>query len=346
MKANAHGQDRTRTRTGIQILLTSLSAMVAETSTFPIDLTKTRLQLHGESQPLSSSTRRPTNAFRVAAAIVRDQSVLGLYQGLSPAILRHLFYTPIRIVGYENLRNLVSSDGSLSLPSKALVGGISGVIAQGSSLCSHLSVSSLNSFFDLSYSPPLPSCLAFAFEVQFVASPADLVKVRMQADGRLISKGLQPRYNGPFDAFKKIVASDGIGGLWKGVLPNIQRAFLVNMGELACYDHAKRFVINNQISDDNIYAHTLASIMSGLSATTLSCPADVVKTRMMNQAVGKEGNLMYKSSYNCLVKTVKIEGLTALWKGFFPTWARLGPWQFVFWVSYEKFRHISGLSSF
>ncbi|XVF03302.1 hypothetical protein REPUB_Repub04eG0249500 [Reevesia pubescens] len=284
--------------------------MVAETSTFPIDLTKTRLQLHGESQSLSSSTRRPTNAFRVASEIVREQGVLGLYKGLSPAILRHLFYTPIRIVGYENLRNFVSNDGSLSLSSKALVGGISGVIAQ------------------------------------FVASPADLVKVRMQADGRLVSRGLQPRYKGPFDAFSKIVAMEGFGGLWKGVLPNVQRAFLVNMGELACYDHAKRFVINNQISDDNIYAHTLASIMSGLSATTLSCPADVVKTRMMNQAVGKEGNVMYKNSYDCLVKTVKIEGLTALWKGFFPTWARLGPWQFVFWVSYEKFRQIAGLSSF
>lgn len=179
-----------------------------------------------------------------------------------------------------------------------------------------------------------------------MASPADLVKVRMQADGRLINKGLQPRYKGPFDAFNKIVAMEGLGGLWKGVLPNVERAFLVNMGELACYDHAKRFVTNNQISDDNIYAHTLASIMSGLSATMLSCPADVVKTRMMNQAARKEGNVMYKSSYDCLVKTVKIEGLTALWKGFFPTWARLGPWQFVFWVSYEKFRQISGLSSF
>ena len=51
-------------------------------------------------------------------------------------------------------------------------------------------------------------------------------------------------------------------------------------------------------------------------------------------------------SYDCLVKTVKIEGLKALWKGFFPTWARLGPWQFVFWVSYEKFRQIAGLFSF
>jgi solute carrier family 25 uncoupling protein 27 len=139
---------------------------------------------------------------------------------------------------------------------------------------------------------------------------------------------------------------EGFGGLWKGVFPNVQRAFLVNMGELACYDHAKRFVIQNQIAQDNIYAHTLASIMSGLSAIALSCPADVVKTRMMNQAADREGKIKYSSSYDCLMKTVRFEGLRALWKGFFPTWARLGSCQFVFWVSYEKFRQIAGLSSF
>ncbi|KAK4483595.1 hypothetical protein RD792_010794 [Penstemon davidsonii] len=86
--------------------------------------------------------------------------------------------------------------------------------------------------------------------------------------------------------------------------------------------------------------------MSGLSATALSCPADVVKTRMMNQASSGESKIRYRNSYDCLVKTVKIEGFRALWKGFIPTWARLGPWQFVFWVSYEKFRHIAGLTSF
>lgn len=168
----------------------------------------------------------------------------------------------------------------------------------------------------------------------------------MQADGRLASQGQQPRYSGPYDALSKIIRAEGVRGLWKGVFPNVQRAFLVNMGELACYDHAKRFIIGHQIANDNIYAHTLASIMSGLSATTLSCPADVVKTRMMNQVVGEGGKIKYKNSYDCLVKTVKVEGLRALWKGFLPTWARLGPWQFVFWVSYEKFRQIAGLSSF
>ncbi|PSS28756.1 Mitochondrial uncoupling protein [Actinidia chinensis var. chinensis] len=297
------GEERAHTK----VLLTSLSAMAAETTTFPIDMTKTRLQLHGES--LSSA--RPTSAFGVATDILRREGPLGLYKGLTPAIIRHLFYTPIRIVGYEHLRNtFVPNDRSLSLSSKALIGGISGVIAQ------------------------------------VIASPADLVKVRMQADGRMVSQGLQPRYSGPFDALNKILRTEGFVGLWKGVFPNVQRAFLVNMGELACYDHAKRFVIQNQLAADNIYAHTVASIMSGLSATALSCPADVVKTRMMNQTVSEEGKVKYRNSYDCLSKTVRVEGLRALWKGFFPTWARLGPWQFVFWVSYEKFRQIAGLSSF
>ncbi|ESW16192.1 hypothetical protein PHAVU_007G136400 [Phaseolus vulgaris] len=290
-----------------KVLVTSFSAMVAETTTFPVDLIKTRLQLHGES--LSSSS--PASAFRVGLGIVREQGVVGLYSGLSPAIIRHLFYTPIRIVGYEHLRSVVSADnGSFSVVGKAVVGGASGVVAQ------------------------------------IIASPADLVKVRMQADGQRMNQGHQPRYSGPFDALNKIVRAEGFRGLWKGVFPNIQRAFLVNMGELACYDHAKQFVIRSRIADDNVYAHTLASIISGLAATSLSCPADVVKTRMMNQAAKKEGKVLYNSSYDCLVKTVKVEGTRALWKGFFPTWARLGPWQFVFWVSYEKFRKFAGLSSF
>ncbi|KAK6931253.1 Mitochondrial substrate/solute carrier [Dillenia turbinata] len=297
-------------KTLTKITLTSLSAMVSETCTFPIDITKTRLQLHRYS--LSSSSSSSITAFKVVSEIVRHEGPLSLYNGLSPAILRHLFYTPIRIVSYEYLRNVISADStqSLSLSSKAFLGGFSGVIAQ------------------------------------VVASPADLVKVRMQADGLLVRQGLQPRYSGTFDALSKIIRAEGIVGLWRGVFPNVQRAFLVNMGELACYDHAKRLVIHPQICDDNIYAHTLSSIMSGLSASTLSCPADVVKTRMMNQAVSKDGKVIYKNSFDCLAKTVKYEGLKALWKGFFPTWARLGPWQFVFWVSYEKLRYLAGLSSF
>lgn len=31
---------------------------------------------------------------------------------------------------------------------------------------------------------------------------------------------------------------------------------------------------------------------------------------------------------------------------FFPTWARLGPWQLVFWTTYEQLRTSFGMASF
>ncbi|KAK6936212.1 hypothetical protein RJ641_033242 [Dillenia turbinata] len=64
--------------------------------------------------PSSSSI----TAFKVFSEIVRHR--------LSPAILCHLFYTPIRIVSYEPLRNNFSADStqSVSLSSKAFLGGL------------------------------------------------------------------------------------------------------------------------------------------------------------------------------------------------------------------------------
>ena len=87
-----------------KLVLTGLSAMVAETATFPIDIIKTRLQLHGHGG--SSNLTTTGSAVKVAVGILRNEGFLGLYQGLSPAIIRHLIYTPIRIVGYENLKRV------------------------------------------------------------------------------------------------------------------------------------------------------------------------------------------------------------------------------------------------
>lgn len=113
-----------------KIAVTSLSAMAAETSTFPLDITKTRLQLHGES--LSHSAAGRASGFQIAGKIVRNEGLGGLYKGLSPAIIRHLFYTPTRIVGYEHLRNVfvTSHDQQLSFLDKAVIGGCSGAVAQ------------------------------------------------------------------------------------------------------------------------------------------------------------------------------------------------------------------------
>lgn len=42
------------------------------------------------------------------------------------------------------------------------------------------------------------------------------------------------------DALKRIVREEGFGRLYSGVTPNVQRAMLMSMGQLASYDTAKQ----------------------------------------------------------------------------------------------------------
>ncbi|KAL5567296.1 hypothetical protein UlMin_030460 [Ulmus minor] len=81
----------------------------------------------------------------------------------------------------------------------------------------------------------------------------------------------------------------------------------------------------------------------------VASPADLVKVRLQADVCMACQGLpqRYSGAFDAFTKiTIKIEGLKALWKGFFPIWAKLGSWQFVFWVPYENFRQIAGLFSF
>lgn len=39
-----------------------------------------------------------------------------------------------------------------------------------------------------------------------------------------------------------------------------------------------------------------------------------------------------------LSQTVKNEGFLALYKGFIPTWFRMGPWNIIFFITYEQMK--------
>lgn len=108
----------------------------------------------------------------------------------------------------------------------------------------------------------------------------------MQADGRLVAAGKlpAPRYSGVLSALVTIARQEGLAGLWRGTGPAVQRAALVNLGELATYDAAKQAILGTGVVGDNALAHAAASVCSGFFASVVSTPADVIKTRVMNQA--------------------------------------------------------------
>ncbi|XP_061191886.1 mitochondrial uncoupling protein 4-like [Saccostrea echinata] len=293
-------------------VLSSIAAVCAETATYPLDLTKTRLQIQGEKAG-DGALMAKRGMVSTALGIVREEGVLSLYQGLQPALIRHIVYTGSRMSIYELFREHIlqrEADGSFPVWKASLGGLIAGALGQ------------------------------------LIASPTDLIKVQMQMEGRRKLEGKPPRVKGFFDAFQKIVAESGVKGLYRGVVPNVQRAALVNMGDLCTYDTAKQNILRYTDLKDNYVTHSLASACSGLVAATFGTPADVVKTRIMNQPTKNGKGLLYTGSVDCLIKTSSQEGVMALYKGFIPIWLRMAPWSLCFWLSFEKIRQLAGASSF
>jgi len=200
------GPDKSGLSFGTTYTLSAISACIAETSTFPFDMVKTRLMIQGETLAKDAATSATANQQRglvdMARGISRDEGIQGFYRGLAPACLRHVIYSGTRVMAYEVLRERVlmkDKDGNFALWKGVIAGMSAGILGQA------------------------------------VASPTDLVKVQMQADGKRVLAGHQPRYSGIGNAFATIARQGGIAGLWKGVVPNCQRAALVQLGDLtAC----------------------------------------------------------------------------------------------------------------
>ena len=307
---------------GPKFALTGLAAIIAEVTTFPIDACKTRMQLTG----ISGATAGPRlGAFSVIASLARDGA---LYTGVSAAICRQIPYSGVRISIYEFLRPYADSAGKRGAGNNPL--GLPAWVSGGSELASKMALGA-----------------AAGASGQLVAVPCDLVKVRMQADARAVAAGAlaAPRYRSFADALFTIARLEGARGLWTGTLPALQRAALVNLGELATYDTAKAWALSKGWFDSagDVRLHFLSAGLSGLTATIASTPADVVKTRLMSQNAAAP---QYRGFIDCVVKSVRAEGPGVLYRGFFPTWARLGPWQCAFWLSYEQLRLATGLGGF
>jgi solute carrier family 25 uncoupling protein 27 len=166
---------------------------------------------------------------------------------------------------------------------------------------------------------------------QFIASPADLIKIQIQSD--------PTRSVGT--VIRNVYQSTGISGFFRGWQPNCMRACLVNIGELATYDTAKSFLMKDMSLPDTSLTHFLSSAMSGFMATFVSTPADVVKSNYMSNPLAYNNSLT-----NCIRMIARERGFLFFWKGFALNWIRLGPWQMIFWMSYEKMSQLTNQKTF
>ncbi|KAJ7994692.1 hypothetical protein DPEC_G00252130 [Dallia pectoralis] len=108
--------------------------------------------------------------------------------------------------------------------------------------------------------------------------PATLIRTRLQ-----VQKG-KTLYNGTFDAFLKILRSDGVPGLYRGFMVN---TFTLISGQayITTYELVRKYVSN--YSEDNTIKSLVAGGSASLVAQTITVPIDVVSQQLMMQGQGQ-----------------------------------------------------------
>lgn len=218
--------------------------------------------------------------------IYKQEGLRALYSGIAPAILRQSVYGTLKFGCYYTLKNMVVShyyDGDTTQE---------------------------NTFINVSC-----AALAGAFSSS-IANPTDVLKVRMQVQGRGTTR--IPLYK----CFYEIYHCEGIKGLYRGVVPTSQRAMTIAMVELPVYDFSKDYLL--ETIGDHPVNHFISSFIASLLAAIASCPIDVIRTRLMNQrkifnSYGStsvaQSTAYFSNSFECLMSILRNEGFTALYKG-------------------------------
>jgi dicarboxylate transporter 10 len=104
-------------------------------------------------------------------------------------------------------------------------------------------------------------------------NPADIILVRMTSD---LNKPPAERFNYPnaLVGLYRMVSTEGVTSLFRGLTPNCIRAVLMSASQLATYDIAKDGLLASGLYQEGTWLHFSASFVAGTVATTVCAPAE------------------------------------------------------------------------
>jgi len=163
--------------------------------------------------------------------------------------------------------------------------------------------------------------------------------------------GSHPTYLSTSEAFGDLLKTRGAA--LRGVLPNVFRSAVVTTAQILTYDKAKTYFKREFNMENDIRLFASAGFASGFVASLVAAPVDLVKTRVMSdrrdmKLLGQpQAGFLYRSSFNCLRVSAGRDGLLALYRGWLPSYLRLGPHFTLAWPLLEMVRtRIFGLDYF
>ncbi len=180
-------------------------------------------------------------------------------------------------------------------------------------------------------------------------SPFDVVKTRLQssvyreaykshAGSNSITGSMAKHFKETCSIIYKVYKVEGPRALFKGLGPNLVGVIPARSINFFTYGYTKDVLKKTDYfgGQETSFMHLLAGLNAGIVTSTATNPIWLIKTRLqLDKATKKQ----YKNSFDCLYKTLKTEGIGALYKGLSASYLGSGE-STIQWILYEQMKHM------
>ncbi|KAJ9106076.1 hypothetical protein QFC21_001215 [Naganishia friedmannii] len=287
--------------------------------TYPTEFAKTQLQFAGRNLAPGSAAVKPVGPIGIIRDTIANKGIRGLYAGCSALVIGNAVKAGVRFLSYDQYKSmLVDSDLKprlshleLSLTRHHLFAQlIQGKLSAPRSLVAGLG--------------------AGMTEAVFAVTPSETIKTKLIED----SRRSQPRYRGLIHGSSQIIRDEGLGGIYRGLLPvnwelitvfsvsaKMMRQGANSAVRFTTYSAMKQAVQGSAGPSQQLPSTVTFGIgaMAGIITVYSTMPLDVIKTRMQSL----EARSQYRNSAHCAYRIFTEEGVTKFWKGTTPRLARL-----------------------
>ncbi|KAK3815554.1 MAG: citrate transporter [Linnemannia elongata] len=262
----------------------SIAGAIEAMITYPTEFVKTQLQLQdGTKGAARKGVPAPKGPIDILVTTVRTQGVSAVYRGLSAMVIGNTAKAGVRFFAFDQFKDLLKDSEGKTTGARSVLAGLG----------------------------------AGMTEALLVVTPSETIKTKLIHDGN----SAKPQYKGLVHGVQSIVKAEGLGGIYRGVVPVMARQGANSAVRFGVYSTLNDFVKSRLEPGSKMPAAYTFGIgaIAGIITVYTTMPLDVVKTKMQ----GLNARQLYSGVFDCGWKVFKNEGVLSFWSGATPRLARL-----------------------